>query len=66
MTLSIDNPYHKKYSISIYNVFGREVYRTEFFSSSVLINRNNFSEGIYFYRVSENNMTIASGKVVVE
>jgi len=66
MTLSIDNPNNKLYSVSIYNVLGKEVCRKEFNSASVLINRNNFSQGIYFYRVSENNLLIATGKVVVE
>lgn len=69
------NPFHssttvltsvEKATMEIYNSFGEFVRVLIISNYSTIINRNSLSDGIYFYRLSNDKGKIASGKFVIE
>lgn len=50
----------------LYDVNGKEVKRELVYTSLLLIDRENISNGIYFYRLSLGGNPIASGKMIAE
>ena len=65
-TLTAKNPENKMFSIAVYNVFGKIVYEGWFTTSSLVINRNNLSTGIYFYRLTDGSVMLSTGKLVID
>ena len=56
-----------KISLVIYDLIGKEVKRLENIKeNNVIIDRINLIDGIYFYKLLENNKIIATGKLVAE
>ena len=53
-------------SIVLYDQMGREVWRDETNENLVSISVNEFSVGMYFYRVEESGTVTATGKLIVE
>ncbi len=55
-------------SLSVYNVLGMEVEKIEVGNGmEVVINRNNLSGGMYFYKLMDENKTILGlGKMIIE
>ncbi|HTE34715.1 MAG TPA: T9SS type A sorting domain-containing protein [Chryseolinea sp.] len=57
---------HESRSIIIYDQIGREVWREETNENLVSISVNEFSAGMYFYRVEETGTVRAMGKLIIE
>ena len=56
-----------KFSLIIYDLYGREVKKVASLNSKVtIIDRDHLVSGIYFYSLFESGKVIASGKVVVD
>lgn len=54
-------------NIIIYDVVGKEVKRVENINKkSIEIDRKNLNNGIYIYKILENNKTITSGKLLIK
>jgi len=51
--------------LNIYDVYGRKV-RTEKFQQSLKLDRENLSDGIYFYNITDEENIIALGKFVID
>ncbi len=65
--LIIQNPENKKYTISITNSLGQQLRATEVTTSSQIeINSTDYSQGIYFYAVFDENKLIYRGKFNVQ
>jgi hypothetical protein len=65
-TFFIDNAEYKLMLLSVFNLLGKEIFKTEFSSSSVNIPRIGFSKGIYFFRVTKKEAIVAACKLIVE
>jgi hypothetical protein len=50
----------------MYDVNGKEIKREMVYTPSILIDRENLSDGIYFYRLTLGGNPIASGKIIAE
>jgi hypothetical protein len=50
----------------LYDVNGKEIKRELVYTSSLLINRENLSNGIYFYRLTLGENLISSGKLIAQ
>lgn len=53
-------------TIQIYNVLGAIIYSSIAISGNELISLNNNAKGIYFYKVSDNQMVTGNGKLIIE
>lgn len=69
------NPFHlsmtvvlsvEKATMEIYNSFGEFVRVVRISDYSAVINRNSLTDGIYFYRLSNDKGEITSGKFIIE
>jgi len=52
------------YNLKIYNTLGMLVINTNVTEQSMALKTGNLQSGIYFYRVTENNKTVQSGKLI--
>ena len=52
--------------MKIYNLLGTEVKRTGIESSEIKIYRDNLPSGIYFYKLSQKERTVANGKIIIK
>lgn len=52
------------YVLSINNVFGEEVLRNSVTEQSTTVGTSSLPSGIYFYKISANNQTIQTGKLI--
>lgn len=64
-TIEFPNKEGECYEISIYNSVGRRVLRFSTESDKVIINVNDFQQGIYFYRI-QNKDLMSIGKILKE
>jgi len=51
--------------LGIYNLQGKLIEQIEFIGSTVKIQKGNKGEGVYFYRITENERPIATGKLII-
>jgi hypothetical protein len=51
--------------VGIYNLQGKLIEQIEFIGSTLKIQKGNKGEGVYFYRISENQQQLATGKLVI-
>lgn len=66
MTISFNDPTQiANCELKIYNSVGKEVLSTKLHSPSTIL-ENNFSDGVYFYRVIAQGETLQSGKVIAQ
>jgi hypothetical protein len=57
----------KKLSLIVYDLLGNEVNRIDNISTSLIIlDRGQLSQGMYFYKLMNNNEILATGKLMVE
>ncbi len=52
--------------IAIYNVTGKMVRNISVSSAKVYINKNEFTSGVYFYKLIQNSNILKTGKIIVE
>jgi len=52
------------YELSIYNVLGKEVLRNLVTKQSTTVNTSKLPTGLYFYKITANDKTIQSGKLI--
>lgn len=66
-TLEFDNSKKESCNLTIYNVFG-QIVRTikEITTDKVIIERQNLTNGLYFFRIDAESKTIATGKLIIE
>lgn len=65
--LELTNPHDNLQEIEIYNCYGKKIAEYRNISNNQLqLNRNKFSEGLYFYKIKTKNNYSESGKFVVE
>lgn len=50
----------------LYNLLGTEVYRTSINSPTTTFEKGSIPQGIYYYQVTSNNNTIATGKLIIQ
>jgi len=55
----------KNISAVIIDIYGKEIYRTEIYDESTVINTNHLSEGIYFISVLEDKKIVLTEKLIV-
>jgi len=65
-TLSISDSRYKNAALKIYDVMGRPVQQQIITNQSTIINRNGLCDGLYFYRLSNSEGLMLTGKFVVE
>lgn len=53
--------------LRIYDTYGREVFKiTKIRSNKIELNRKGLNNGLYFYRLSENQSIISTGKIIIK
>ena len=65
-TLEITNWQNQNYDLKIYDLFGREVRKSQIKNQKTEISRNNLPAGMYFYQVKDNKRFISTGKLIVQ
>jgi len=63
-TITFNQP--GQFDFTLFNIFGKEVMRRENISGQSIIERGTLPAGIYFYRISNGNKIVDSGKVVIQ
>jgi len=64
-TLQTDNLLHNA-TLTVYNCFGQTVKQIKnIWGQTVVLSRDNLASGLYFVRLTEDNKTIAVGKLVI-
>lgn len=53
-------------TLEIYDLCGKEVKKLYITSNEMIINRDDLQTGLYFYRVTNDNNSIAKGKLVIQ
>ena len=57
----------KNAELKVYDVIGHEIKEVKsIFGKQITVNRNNLADGIYFYKLIQDNKIIATGKLIVE
>jgi len=56
---------NKTFSLDLYNVLGVSVRNIESTSGKITLHRDNLAPGIYFYKVSVDNIIFSKGKIVI-
>ena len=57
----------KNANLIIYDILGKEIKRRDNISGQeIFIDRDNLGNGIYFYRLEENNKIVSTGKLIAE
>jgi hypothetical protein len=65
ITIDVSNfGINNRTELVIFNALGEQVVNTTITKQSSIIQTNNLTSGIYFYKVLENNKTIQSGKLI--
>ena len=54
----------KNSELKVYNLLGQQVMQLSIINQSTTLETSNLVSGIYFYRISSNNKTIQSGKLI--
>lgn len=49
----------------VYDLFGREVKRINVTNSEFSFEKNNLSDGMYFYQLIDNNVVVSTGKFII-
>ena len=67
-TLKISSPVSERCEFIMYDMYGNSIKEITIppFSNSILIDAKTISNGIYFYRISKNNINIHKGKLVLQ
>ncbi|MES2478534.1 MAG: T9SS type A sorting domain-containing protein [Bacteroidota bacterium] len=66
-TLEFDNPQAKAHHLSIFNTLGQSILNIENIKNDkILIDRNGLQSGMYYYRLSNSDGVVGSGKVLIE
>jgi hypothetical protein len=65
-TLQIQSTLSGIVKVNFYNILGQNVINIESEAPSIIIDRNNFNTGMFFYQVSIGEKIIGSGKFVAE
>jgi hypothetical protein len=52
-------------NLIIYNIFGQIVRSTNVSGNKIIVERDNLPAGVYFYRITQNNEIIVSGKLMI-
>ncbi len=67
VTISFHNPEHKNLTLSVYNSIGQLVYEaTNITDNEVYTDVSKLSGGVYFLKLSDGNVILGQGKIVVE
>ncbi len=53
-------------NIEVYSVLGQKIYSKSIVENESSIDLSNQPKGIYFYKISDNNIVIKSGKLIIE
>lgn len=64
--LKVDAILKSSINIQIYDVLGQIVESIETDDNSIILNREQFNPGMFFYQIIESNKLISSGKFIVE
>jgi hypothetical protein len=65
--LEFKNPGNKKHSLSVYNSFGQLVLSINNITADhVEIERGDFADGLYYFKLENEEQVIASGKFIIE
>lgn len=64
-TIQVNRSEFKKLDFRMYDVHGREVIHAELRSPVYELKRGNLASGMYFYKVTNNQQPVASGKLLV-
>ncbi|NVO04285.1 MAG: SBBP repeat-containing protein [Bacteroidetes bacterium] len=66
LTIEVQNEL-KNAELIIYDLFGKEIYKMNCINQQTInIKRNNLADGIYFFRLIENNQIIGKGKIIAQ
>ena len=63
--LEFYNPKQELFIIEIYDILGNKVFREQSKSNKFYINKNNFKQGIYTYKLINNNQIIHTNKIII-
>jgi len=64
--LKFNNPKNEVYTLEIFNLLGVKVKETIINSGKATLSKNDFQNGIYFYRLTNSNQQTSKGKFVIE
>ncbi|MFB6344088.1 T9SS type A sorting domain-containing protein [Saccharicrinis sp. FJH62] len=65
VSFEINSPTPSEYNITILNINGKTLI-TETFSEKITLNVNNFTSGIYFYKINDSKSIIQTGKLMIK
>jgi hypothetical protein len=57
--------YSKEFEFVLYDSYGRVVKQQKINSEKTMLNRNDLSDGLYFYQLKQNNVLISTGKLII-
>ena len=60
------NEYQKNATLKIYSLTGQLIKNINFSGQQVVFEKENLESGIYFYQISSENKTLATGKIIAE
>ena len=64
--LEFSNPAHEEFQFKAYDIIGRMVLHQPVFDEKVILNRSDFDNGYYLYRLTNGKDRIYTGKFIVE
>lgn len=65
LTIIIKTNDYKQVNLKIFNALGQQVFAQEIFNDTETIDISNFSEGIYFARLTSDNQTFYEKKIII-
>jgi len=65
-TFKISDAAFENSCLKIYNVLGEEIKQQTIINNTTIIFRDGMQDGIYFFRVINNNEQVVAGKFVIE
>jgi hypothetical protein len=65
-TIEIKDFQKGKYELQIFDLSGREVLKSEIKNEKTEIQKGNLANGMYFYKVSNENNIVGTGKLIIE
>lgn len=65
-TIEIQDTQPTTYDFTLYDLLGREVFKSKIINQKLQIRKDNLPEGMYFYKVTGNNKILATGKIIIQ
>ena len=65
-SVNYSNPFHEQHLLSLFDLTGKLLLTIDSRSDQIIIERNNLTSGLYFFRLQSESKDVRSGKLVVE